>query len=178
MNKTVITLTLLLLGVSLFLPTRSFGMSISGSSAVLQYEAKVKDERPEKIRKFLNYYDSPFLPYSDLIVSVADKYNIDWRLLTAISGVESTFGRNIPKGTFNAYGWNNGDYSFKSWEDSIDHVSSVLSEKYIKKGLDTPFKIAPIYCPPSNTWARKVAYFMKKIEDFSKNDPLTLELNL
>jgi hypothetical protein len=89
--------------------------------------------------------------------------------------VESTFGKQIPSYSYNAYGWNNGNFRFKSWEDSIEIVSKALREKYFDRGLNTPYKIGPVYAPPSKTWASKVSFFMQKIEDF---DPQAFPLAL
>ena len=89
-------------------------------------------------------------------------------MVPAITGVESTFGKQIPTNSYNAYGWANGAYLFESWEQSIDHVSQVLKEKYVERGLDTPYKMGPVYAPPSKTWASKVVYFMNQIECFDE----------
>ncbi len=96
----------------------------------------------------------------------ADRYGIDWRLVPAITGIESTFGKRIPTDSFNAYGWNNGDYKFTSWEESIYHVTKTLKEKYYQKGATDIAKIARRYAPPSETWEWKVRYFMNKIDEF------------
>ena len=105
-------------------------------------------------------------------MEAADKYGIDWRLVPAITGVESTFGKRIPANSFNAYGWANGDYRFSSWEESIEIVTKALREKYIDKGAASIAKIARRYAPPSTTWGAKVKFFMKKIEPL----PVTLSL--
>lgn len=137
------------------------------SSAVLKNEVfglpKV-DRRQEILREFLKSYRSPLVAYAGVFIQTADKYQIDWRLIPAITGVESTFGRHIPLNSFNAYGWCNGNYSFNSWEESIEIVASTLKKKYIDRGLDNPYKIGPVYAPPSTTWAGKVDYFMKKMD--------------
>lgn len=136
-------------------------------SASLRADFVVANNRPDILKKFLLSYHSPLAPYADDLVRAADKYGIDWRLVPAITGVESSFGRRIPPNSHNAYGWNNGDYRFSSWESSIDHVCRVLKEKYIDRGLNNPYKIAPVYAPPSATWGQKVDFFMKKIDLFS-----------
>jgi hypothetical protein len=122
------------------------------------------DLRIFKLQMYLKKHNSPLELYADHIVRTADKYGLDWRLVTAIAGVESTFGKRIPKGSFNAYGWVNGDYKFKSWEDSIETVSRSLKEKYINRGADSIEKIAKIYAPPSRTWSGNVKFFIYKID--------------
>jgi hypothetical protein len=139
---------------------------VAGSSAQLskfsQYE--LTDPRVGQLRAFLDQYNSPLAEYAEVFVAYADMYDIDWRLVPAISGVESTFGKRIPANSYNAYGWANGNYAFTSWEDSIEIVSRTLKERYIEKGALSINQIARRYAPPSSTWAGKVKYFMKKIQ--------------
>ncbi len=134
--------------------------------------------RIEELRQFLAAYDSPLESFAADFVRAADKYDLDWRLIPAITGVESTFGKAIPFGSYNAYGWVNGAYYFKSWEDSIEIVAKTLRENYLNRGADTVEKIAPIYAPPSTTWAWKVQYFMEKMANFAPANTLALELSL
>lgn len=126
------------------------------------------DPRVDKLEKFLKNYNSPLADKAGYFVMIADNFNMDYRLVPAISGIESTFGKRIPYNSFNAYGWGNGKSIFDSWEESIFVVSKTLSEKYIAKGLDTPIKMSRVYCPPNPDWGRKVAYFMDKIENFEE----------
>lgn len=122
------------------------------------------DQRATALRKYLTKHNSPLADYADEFVQTADKYNLDWRLLPAISGVESTFGKRIPYKSYNAYGWAGGLYRFTSWENSIEVVSKSLKEDYIEKGADSLSKISRRYCPPNPAWGYKVLYFMKQIE--------------
>lgn len=141
---------------------------IAGSSAVLEKPEIQVDNRVIKLKKFLESYDSPLAEYANKFIEAADKYGLDWKLVPAIAGVESTFGKQIPAGSYNAYGWANGAFYFESWEQSIDLVSKSLKEKYLDRGLDTPYKMGPVYAPPSKTWAWKVTSFMKQIECFGE----------
>ncbi len=122
------------------------------------------DYRVDVLRDFLEKFDSPLAGYAEAFVEYADLYQIDYRLVPAITGVESTFGKRIPYNSYNAYGWANGKYKFTSWRDSIDHVTMTLKYKYIDKGAPSIGKIAKRYAPPSSTWGSKVAYFVKKID--------------
>ena len=138
----------------------------AGSSALPIFRQILEpdfDYRVYTLRKFLAKFDSPLTPYSLEFIKTADYYSIDWRMVAAISGVESTFGKQIPGNSYNAYGWANGNYSFKSWPDSIQTVSMTLKNQYIDKGATSIAKISHIYAPPSTTWSGKVKYFMDKI---------------
>lgn len=140
--------------------------------------AQNRDFRIEKLRQFLAAYNSPLESFAADFVRIADKYDLDWKLIPAITGVESTFGKAIPFGSYNAYGWANGAYYFKSWEDSIEIVAKTLRGNYFNRGWDTVEKIAPIYAPPSTTWAWKVRFFMEKMANFAPASTLALELSL
>lgn len=145
---------------------------VAGGSATLKNRLPAIDPREKRLGQFLGSYGSPLVPYVSNFIEAADKYQIDWKLVPAITGVESSFGKQIPPGSHNAYGWNNGSYRFKSWEESIEHVTQYLKEKYIDRGLDTPYKIGPIYAPPSQTWAGKVVNFMNQIECYGQESCL------
>lgn len=157
-----------------------FGVELeAGSSAASKIHQKAEDERIIKLHSFLDKHNSPLAPYAAVFIEKADEYHMpDWKLVPAITGVESTFGKQIPAESYNAYGWVNGKYAFKSWEDSIDVVTKTLKEKYINRGLTTPETMSPVYAPPSTTWAGKVRFFMNQIDlsVVSKVDSLAFTL--
>jgi hypothetical protein len=169
------TLFILILSVSTFFLNAanvSADAPISEASASIRREDSGEDYRVGILKAYLEKHGSPLADYADTFVEAADKYGIDWRLVPAITGVESTFGKRIPANSFNAYGWANGDYRFNSWEESIEIVTKTLREKYIDKGAASIAKIARRYAPPSATWGAKVKFFMKKIEPL----PVTFSL--
>ncbi|MCS7092203.1 MAG: hypothetical protein NZM26_02535 [Patescibacteria group bacterium] len=129
----------------------------------------IYDMRVIKLRNFLTKHNSPLAPYAEIFVKSADKHNIDWRLVPAITGVESSFGKRIPPNSYNAYGWANGKHKFDSWESSIEHVTKTLREKYYNKGANTIEKIGRKYAPPSNTWSKNVRFFMNQIDQDANN---------
>jgi len=140
--------------------------SIAESSAELKIELnETKDSRYLILTLFLQKINSPLKDEAEKIITEADKNNLDWRLLPAITGVESSFGKRIPLNSYNAYGWANGQYHFKSWESSIEIVSRALKTNYADKGAKSVKKIARVYNPPSSSsWASKVNYFINQID--------------
>lgn len=142
------------------------------SAQLVANTGQVEDYRVEVLRKYFGSYNSPLTDYAGDFVKLADKYNLDWRLVPAITGVESTFGKRIPVNSYNAYGWTNGAYHFSSWEESIEVVSKALREKYYDRGAINIYQIARRYAPPSSTWAGKVKSIMKKINSL----PVTFTL--
>lgn len=126
------------------------------------------DARPELIRRYLEKYKSPLLPYSDNIVQASDKYGIDFRLIVAIAQCESNVCKIIPNGSYNCWGFENGSTKFSSWEHAIERVAKTLKENYYDYGLTTPDEIMPKYAPPSvakgGPWAKCVNQFMNELQ--------------
>ncbi len=171
-----ILLIFVLLIPFIFTPKANAVEKASASSAKIQrIEEPVKaDQRAKVLHAYLLQFDSPLVEYAPYFVKYADDYNLDWKLLVAISGVESTFGKEIPYGSYNGWGW--GIYGdnriyFKSWEDGIKTVSAGLRTDYIDKwGATDVWEIGRLYAA-SPTWAYKVNYFMGKIADFELRNP-------
>lgn len=139
---------------------------ISGTSANLNYKNTVKiDLRGKILKNFLVKYDSPLAQNADEIVFLADQYQLDYRLVVAIAGVESTFCKSIPYNSYNCWGWKNGKHAFASYSDGLEKVSRTLNIHYLGRGFDTPETIGPIYAPPSPDWAWKVRFFMNLLKD-------------
>lgn len=131
------------------------------------------DDRVLKLTHFLKTRNSSLAPHAQTFVTEADKNGLDYRLVPAIAGVESTFGRNHLEGTYNYYGWGGGLIYFKSTDDGIAKISQGLKKGYLDKGAKTPLAISYIYCPPSHfSWYTKVTYFMDGIEKVDVSDAL------
>lgn len=159
----ILTITLIILSSKACIASSQEAESSAVLKSMEVNEAEF-DYRIYTLKKFLTKYGSPLSPYSAEFIAQADYYRIDYRIVPAITGVESTFGKRIPNGSYNAYGWANGKYSFTCWPDSIEVVTKTLKNKYIDKGAVSIEKIAKIYAPPSTTWGGKVNYFVNKID--------------
>jgi hypothetical protein len=126
------------------------------------------DARPEIIKQYLEYYNSPLTPYAGLIVQTADKYMLDFRLITAIAQQESNLCKIIPPGSYNCWGWgihSDGTLGFASFQDGIDAVSKGLRYEYLDKGYTTVAEIMSKYTPQSNgSWANGVSLFMSEMQ--------------
>jgi len=121
-------------------------------------------ERSDILKKFFNKYNSPLANHVEVFIKVADKYDMDYRLLPAISCVESTCGKFYIKNTYNTFGWGSGLIDYDSFEESIESVGEGLHKGYLSKGLTSVDKIARVYNPPNSAnWASKVKYFMSQI---------------
>jgi hypothetical protein len=126
------------------------------------------DARPEIIRQYLDYWSSPLSPYSNYIVEIADKYQLDYRLTTAIAQQESNLCKIIPPGSYNCWGWgihSEGTLGFSSFSEGIEEVSRGLREEYLNHGYSTIEEIMSKYTPLSNgSWANGVNKFLGEME--------------
>jgi hypothetical protein len=164
--KNIITYILITAALTILTaaPIRAENVSAESASISKEVDSGAYDYRVANLRNFFAKYNSPLTDYAESFVIYADLNGLDYRLVPAITGVESTFGKRIPEDSYNAYGWANGAYSFTSWEDSIAHVSKTLKISYIDKGAPTIAKIAKRYAPPSLTWGRNVNIFIDRID--------------
>ncbi|MDD5147310.1 MAG: hypothetical protein PHV63_02015 [Candidatus Daviesbacteria bacterium] len=133
-------------------------------------EINYADGRAKIIEDFLKNYKSPLSDYSHIFIQVADKYQLDYRLLPSIAMQESNGGKKVINHSYNPFGY--GIYGgmvlkFNSWEEAIERVGKALREDYLNQGLKTPYQIMTKYTPPSllvdGSWAKGVFTFMEEL---------------
>lgn len=129
----------------------------------------VADARAEILRQYLLKYDSPLVPYADLLVRVADENGFDFRWMVAIAQQESNLCKRIPPESYNCWGW--GIYGdkvtrFASYEEAITRIAPQFREKFLIHGSETdPEKVMQTYTPPSDgSWAFGINQFMEEME--------------
>lgn len=131
-----------------------------------------QDNRAEILKAYLTQYNSPLADHADTFIKEADANNLDWRMVAAISGVESGFGEAIPPYSYNAWGfgvYGNNVRGFTSWDDGITVVSTALRQEYMNnRGATNVYQIGATYAA-SPTWAYRVQGYMDAIEQFSEN---------
>jgi hypothetical protein len=155
----------------------------AGSSAALfkSDNQQVSDSRVRILREYLEKQNSPLASCAGTFVENADKYNLDWKLVVAISGVESTFGQEVPNDSYNGWGW--GIYGdniirFSSWNEGIQTISEGLRTKYMDKwGAKDVYEIGRLYAA-SPTWAQRVESIMNSIDNFNKLSLANLSISL
>jgi hypothetical protein len=133
--------------------------------AIVLSVVAAKDNRAEKLAAYFAANSSPFAPYAENFITVADKYDLDWTLLPAIANLESQLGKQVPGNSFNPYGWNNGKFNFGSWENANEIVANGLRTRYAPTGEVTPFRIGNMYAE-SPTWAVRVAKYQLIISNW------------
>jgi len=128
------------------------------------------------LSRFFDKYNSPLKKNVDKFLEVAERYDMDFRLLPAISCIESSCGKKLIQGSYNPFGW--GVYgstvtTFASYNEAIEKVGEGIHKNYIVRGYDTPAKIAPIYTPPAHShWLRSVNFFMNVMDEISEQRTL------
>ena len=174
-------LCILVLAFLLCTPSHAFAFDKeAGSSGT--FSEFVHDRRVEQLSNYLDAVNSPMAPDAIHFIREADRLNLDWKLIAAISGVESYFGRHIPRNSYNAWGWaiftgRQSGRSFDTWKDGITVVSEGLKEKYVNRGRETVEKMGSVYAADP-AWARKVRFFMNQIETYKPDSTRELAIAL
>jgi hypothetical protein len=163
---------------------RVFAESEAGSAGTLAMrQVDVSDTRAQKLRAYLASYNSPLAADADTFIEEADKNGLDWKLVAAIAGVESTFGKEIPTGSYNAWGWGvftgaQDGVHFTDWTDGITKVSEGLKTNYVDRGAKTVYDIGWMYAANGDSWSSHVRYFINQLEAFKPVDVSQLPVSI
>lgn len=151
----------------------AFQLAGAGTSQVLSASVISADARVYLVEAFLARHNSPMTPYANLIVTEADRFGLDFRLLPAIAMCESNAGKRMPlKKEYNfagiaVYTGQNQGKAFDSWEHAIEWVSAYIYNKYYSKGITNLVDIQNYWAPPAastgNSWANCVKSFQNDI---------------
>ena len=156
----------------------------AGATATLSgaFGDHVIDKRVIQLSNYLQAVNSPMTNSAEHFINEADRLNLDWKLVAAISGVESYFGRHIPKNSYNAWGWaiftgRSDGHHFDGWNDGITQVSEGLKNNYVNRGRDTVWTMGPVYAADPS-WAWKVNHFMEEIDRYQPRSTSELAIAL
>lgn len=127
------------------------------------------DYRLNALRNFFTKYNSPLVSEVDNLISIADSWGIDYRLIPAIAMQESGGCKIIPPDSYNCWGF--GVYGaktvrFTSYKQAIEQVAKVIKQTYIKQGYTNPTLLEDKWTPSSRgSWSYGVNFFIGKIKD-------------
>ncbi len=126
----------------------------------------VISEKAKAVEAFiLSQNGSPmFASEAQTSIDKANECGVDYKLMIAIAGYESGYGRK-PMKKYNPYGWRNGK-TYNSFKEAISEITCQFSNKYIKKGRDTVEEISNIYLGSNgnhDAWIKNVTYIRSQI---------------
>jgi len=163
MKKKVVFLLLLFL---VFLPQGVRARGVVSSSAQLKNQPAKEEDidlRLMVLSSYLKRNNSPLADWAADFIRIADEQGLDWRLLPAIAGLESSFGKRLVPDSFNPFGWGGGYIYFESWEDGFGKVAKGLINGPYPQDK-SPEALGPIYAPPNPKWGYLVRSIMNKIQ--------------
>ena len=141
------------------------GVTLSGPSNILSsYEpTPTPDARILSLNRFFASNDCPAPFYSIQYLDAADKYDLDYRLLPAISVLESACGKHACDDGIRRWGYGNcKGYTFDSVAEGIDYVSENLANGLYYRGKTIPEKLKMYN--PNRRYGPKVEALMRAIE--------------
>jgi len=105
---------------------------------------------PASLDQYLESKASPIAGHGTDLMRSGVRWNIDPRLIVAISGAESLFGL-VTCAPYNGWGFGcpSGPAVFTSWGQGIDAVARGLRVNYLDQGLTTVDQIHLKYAPPA-----------------------------
>lgn len=132
------------------------------------------DPKIEEIKSFLEEHHSPMVDNAEDFIIAGETHGVDYKLLVALSGVESSFGRNTPScARFNAFGWRSsnspcGWWRFSSFKEAINTVAkglNTLSFYRAWKETNQLEDLGKVYVgTESAQWIQKVNWFLKELK--------------
>lgn len=146
---------LALRGLATLLSVISFAMPIESAPEIT----------PEIISNYLMKKQSPLSQLGGVFVDSGRGHDVDPRLIIAIAGAETTFGKHLCA-PFNAWNWIGSrpcaEASFPSWEHGIRTVTKSIRRYYLQQERTTIPLIGKKYCAESCTnWERLVTLFYR-----------------
>ena len=122
---------------------------------------RAPDLRGEHLEAFFRAYDCPGPFHVQEYLRAADSHALDYRILPAISLVESTCGAFERMN--NRWGWDSVQSGFPSIPTGIDYITAQLADNPKYKGKTVKEKLF-IY-NPYPAYVRQVERLMREIED-------------
>lgn len=176
-------LIILLVMFALGYATPAFAVEADAAATLAAFRPEPMDARVMQLQTYLKSHNSPLANDADVFIKKADEHRLDWRLVAAIAGAESTFGKHIPPGSYNAWGWgiptgSQSGIGFDTWAHGITTVSEGLAKNYYGRGAKTIYDVGWIYAANGISWGNSVSHFINKIDTFVPDSPELLPVSI
>ena len=119
------------------------------------------DPRSARLEAFFKAYDCPAPLHVNEYLRAADSHDLDYRILPAISLVESTCGAFEKMN--NRWGWDSAQSGFPSVPAGIEFITAQLAENPHYKGKTLEQKLYTYN--PYKGYVRQIARLMQEIQD-------------
>jgi RHS repeat-associated protein len=125
---------------------------------------------PSSLNNYLQSKNSPLAGEGSTLFDAGRRHDVDPRLIVAIAGAETGFGRNITRGQFNAWNWFYGgpsqrNHPFNSWAQGINSVTrGIGGPNYLRGGRTNTASIYARYCvgPDCVNGLRNINAFLRQ----------------
>ena len=153
-------------------PTKTFRRTIrflvvlalaAGASAdtIAHGSFRMEDQRPQKLETFFQSFGCPAPHHVKEYLGTADSFDIDYRLLPAISVLESTCG--VHERLNNRWGWDSARKGFASFRAGLEYIARQLAQGRYYKGKTLEEKV--YMYNPKPEYVVQVKKLMRKIDD-------------
>jgi hypothetical protein len=123
------------------------------------------DPRAQALTAFFIAHNCPPINYQLIpdYLAAADQYQIDYRLLPALSYQESTCAQHYPAASNNIWGWNSARTGFASLQSGINYISNQLANGHYYANKTTDQKLRAYNHHPD--YPSEVEQLMKEISN-------------
>jgi len=139
-------------------------------NATISDSVEIDDARAAIIDQYFKEHKCPLAGTGRKMVELSDEHNFEFWWLPAIAWQESSCGKNIIDGSYNAWGYGiYGDNAkkFSNWDEAMEIIANDLSVNFFGKGLVEPCEVERRYTPPSKgSWCRSIKYFKDELINY------------
>lgn len=131
---------------------------------ISEIEEKVLEEKSARVEALFARYNSPMAGLGRLIINRATECGGDYKIVVAIAGNESGFGR-VPYKLYNPFGYLDG-VQYANWEDAVNQVSCKIAKEFLKPCNNDLTCIIRTYGGDDTDkpkWISNITYFMSQL---------------
>lgn len=151
-------------GSSVILPEIRQEIETKRFQKISEIEEQVLAEKTAKIEALLARYNSPMAGLGRLMINRSTECGGDYKIVVAIAGNESGFGR-IPYKLYNPFGYLDG-VQYAGFEDAVNQISCKISKEFLKPCNNNLECVIRTYGGPDTDkpkWISNITFFMNQL---------------